>query len=89
MKYSRATRLLTLGSASIDTTRTNVAVLSVGPSGVTVRHQSRQNLTFPRHGPPPPGSVDLLRFQPEVGAAVRALLDRSPELRALIAAPPP
>ena len=88
LKYSRATGMLTVGSLDIDPTKENVLVLATGTNGVGVRHQSKQNLTFRRSGKPGSEPIPVLRFRSEVAAAVRALLDRSPDLRDLVAGGP-
>lgn len=83
--YSRATGMVTVGTFAFDTARVNVAVLSVGPSGVAARYQGKRGLTFSRHGRPPSETgVAALDFQPEIARAVRALVDHTPELRGLV-----
>jgi hypothetical protein len=83
--YARATGVLTVGTFTLDTAKANVVVLDVGPGGVAVRYQDKLALTFERHGRAPSSTgMAVVDFQPEIGMAVRALLDRAPELRELV-----
>ena len=87
--YTRATGLLTVGTLTIDPAKSNVAVLSAGPKRVEVRYQGKQDLTFERRGPPWGGTgFPVVDYQPEIDEAVGALVDRTPELRALVTPAP-
>lgn len=88
LKYSRAGNTLRVGSVDLDAAKGNVLVLAIGSNGVTVRHQSKQSLSFRRSGRAGSEPIPLLRFRSEVAAAVRALLDRSPDLRDLVSGGP-
>ena len=85
VSYSRASRLLTVGAFALDTAKGNVAVLSTGPNGVTVRYQRELGLVFERdHRAQPATGVSLLDARPEIIEEVRKLLERAPELRGLV-----
>jgi hypothetical protein len=88
VEYRHATKILVVGSSSIDTTKGNVVVLAASAKGVAVRHQSTASLTFERRGRAPSFGADLTRFRPEIEAAVRAFVDRSPELRGMLGSSP-
>ena len=85
VSYSRATRLLGVGTFVVDTAKTNVAVLSAGPKGVIVRYQGELGLAFEReHRAQRATGLALLDAQPEIMEEVRKLLDRAPELQSLV-----
>jgi hypothetical protein len=85
VSYSRATRLLTVGTFTLDTAKANVAVLSVGPKGVKVRYEGELALGFEREqGARPTRGIPLLDNQPEIIEEVRELLEQVPELRGLV-----
>ena len=85
VSYSRASRLLTVGELALDTAKGNVAVLSTGPNGVTVRYQRELGLVFERdHRAQPATGVSLLDARPEIIEEVRKLLEGAPELQALV-----
>ena len=85
VSYSRATRLLTVGTFTLDPAKANVAVLSVGPKGVAVRYERKVALGFEReHQLPPTIGIPLLDAQPEIIEEVRELLEQVPELRARV-----
>jgi hypothetical protein len=85
ISYSRATHLLTVGTLTIDTTKTNVAVLSTEPNGVAVLYQRELDLAFAReHRAQAVTGVSLLDAQPEIVEEVRKLLERMPELQHLV-----
>jgi hypothetical protein len=85
VSYSRATRLLTVGTFTLDTAKANVAVLSAGPNGVAVRYQRQLALGFERERRPPPTTgISLLDAQPEIIEEVRELLGQVPELQGLV-----
>jgi hypothetical protein len=87
--YTRATGLLTVGALTIDPAKSNVAVLSAGTKGVEVRYQGKLNLTFERHGRPAyETGVSMMDSRPEIELAVRALVDRTPEVRGLVGGAP-
>jgi len=91
IEYHRATHTFSAGDLTLDTTKVNVAVLSNGDTGVAVRHQSKQDLTFKRHGRLTNSGFDVFVSAPEITDEIRALVDRSSELRAAVspATPPP
>ena len=85
VSYSRATRLLTVGTFTLDTSTANVAVLSTGPNGVTVHDQRELDLAFEReHRAQPATGLALFDAQPEIIEEVRKLLERVPELQGLV-----
>ena len=85
VSYSRASRLLTVGTFILDTSKANVAVLSAGPNGVVARYQEELGLTFERDGHPQPSTgMALLDAQPEIALEVRKLLERAPDLQRLV-----
>jgi hypothetical protein len=85
VSYSRATRLLTVGTLTLDTAKTNVAVLATGPNGVAVRYQRELGLNFERERRTQPTTgISLLDVQPEIVEEVRELLGHEPELQALV-----
>ena len=85
VSYSRATRLLTVGTFTLDTSKANVAVLSTGPNGVAVRYQRELGLAFEREPRAQPATgVPLLDAHPEIIEEVRKLLDRAPELQGFV-----
>jgi hypothetical protein len=87
--YTRRTGLLTVGALTIDPAKSNVAVLFAGAKGVEVRYQGELNLTFERHGRPSVETgMSILDDQPEIALAVRALVDRTPELGSFVRAAP-
>jgi hypothetical protein len=83
VEYQRASKQLAIGSVVVDTTAANVIGVVYGPKGVALRHRATQRLSFERHGPPPtlPG---LMGSRAEVADEVRVVIERSPELRALV-----
>ena len=85
VSYSRATRLLTVGTVTLDTAKTNVAVLSLGQNGVAVRYQRELGLAFERERRTQPTTgIPLLDAQPEIVEEVRKLLAHTPELQGLV-----
>jgi hypothetical protein len=89
VSYSRGTRLLTVGTFTLDTSMANVAVLSAGANGVVARYQQELGLTFARDGHPPRWTgMAFLDAQPEITIEVRKLLARVPELQGLVRGPP-
>jgi hypothetical protein len=85
VSYSRATRLLTVGTFTLDASKANVAVLSAGPNGVISRYQAQLGLTFERDGHPAPSTgMGFFDAQPEITIEVRKLLARTPELQRLV-----
>ena len=85
ISYSRATRLLTVGTFTLDTAKANVAVLSIGPNGIVVRYQRELDLAFEReHRTRPTTGIPLLDAQPEIAEEVRELLAHEPELQGLV-----
>jgi hypothetical protein len=87
--YTRVTGLLTVGTHVVDPAKANIVVLSAGPKGVEVRYQGKLDLTFERHGRPSVVTgMSILDYQPEIALAVRGLVDKTPELRALVRGAP-
>jgi hypothetical protein len=86
VEYQRASKVLAIGPVVVDTTATNVVGLVYGPKGVAVSHRGTQSLSFDRRGRPPPAMPGLMGSHDEVTDAVRSVVDRSPELRALVSA---
>jgi hypothetical protein len=88
--YARASGVLTVGTLTLDTAQSNVAVLYAGPNGVTARYQGRADLTFARAGRPAFATgVAVMDFEPEIAMALRTLVDGTPELRRLVRGGPP
>jgi len=86
LRYRLARHLLTVGGQILDTSRTNVAVLSVNASGVSVAYQQFQALRFSRDRAHRPAQASwAMANHAEVEATVHQLLDRSAELRKLVA----
>jgi len=86
VEYQRASKVLAIGPVVVDTAASNVVGLVYGPKGVSVSHRATQSLSFDRRGRPPPALPGLMGSHDEVSDAVRAVVDRSPELRALVGA---
>ncbi len=84
IEYDRTLNSFKIGRFVLDASRVNVAVLSSGDKGVVAEYQSKQSLTFERHGRPAEAAMELLSSAPEVIDEVRALLNRTPELAALV-----
>jgi len=87
IEYHRATHSLTVGNLILDTTQTNVAMLSTGDKGVVAQYRSKEDLTFVRHGRPPQTGFDSMVPAQEITDEIRALLKRSPALKALVDPP--
>jgi hypothetical protein len=89
VSYSRGTRLLIVGTFTLDTSKANVAVVSARANGVVARYRQELDLTFARDGHPPPWTgMGFLDAQPEITVEVRKLLARVPELQGLVTGVP-
>jgi hypothetical protein len=76
---------LRVGTVRLNLRESNVAVVAAsGARNVVVRYRTAQDLGFARSGRPDPAAPSMLRFDGELAAAVRAVLDRSPELAAFV-----
>jgi hypothetical protein len=79
--YENKTKRLVVGNSAFEGMPGNVVVVSADRNGIVTRFQTADNLTFARHGRPPREEFRGVSFEPEIIAAVQALLARSPALR--------
>jgi hypothetical protein len=90
VEYHRAAHSLTVGGLALDTSKVNVAVVSAGNQGVAAQYQAKENLTFERHGhPPPDSSFNGLAPARELADEIGTLVNHSPALKALIGSATP
>jgi hypothetical protein len=87
-EFARGSTKDVVGSVVLDTTKANVALVVVGPEGVTSRYQATQNLKFERPARKPPDQSGL-GISPEVPPLVRRVVARTPQLAAVAKAPQP